>query len=285
MRCLHSLACWFFLIFISNGVTAEESQSDSPGTLEVGLVFPRNETTFVPSLMTPFIFSFRTPELVPTLQPYLFYYVYNYSNTTSPALDGRIWGRSMNLSANHDPHFQVNYHRQLNVEGKWLMTLTTGVLNCVEDSHHFYNNSHYVDANFTQTNITFTTKGSSGQVDLAAETRDKNCSSPVGLTIDVQDTMKVPEGDNRADEMLAEVCAVEPLVTLADKCVAVTPAAASSIAAEMSWRVCMTVYNRSEIPESFGCKPLDWKESMGVQIVFGGTTFLALLLGALAYIL
>jgi hypothetical protein len=285
MRCLHSLACWFFLIFISNGVAAEEPQSDSAGTLEVGLVFPRNETTLVPSLMTPFVFAFRNPELVPILQPYLIYSVYNYSNTTSPALDGRIDGGSMNLSANYDPHFQVNYHRQLNVEGKWLMTLTAGVLNCVEDRDHFYNNSHYIDANFTKINITFTTKGPSGQVDLAAETSGKNCSSPVGLTIDVQDTIKIPEGDNRADEMVAEVCAVEPLVTLADKCVAVTPAAASSIAAEMSWRVCSTIANRSEIPESFGCKLLDWKESMGVQIVFGGTTCLALLLGALAYIL
>ncbi|XEV04685.1 hypothetical protein FSHL1_009972 [Fusarium sambucinum] len=285
MRCLYSLACWFFLIFISNGVTAEEPQSDSAGTLDFGLVFPRNESTFVPSLMTPFVFSFRNPELVPILLPYFIYSVYNYSNTTNPALDGRIFGESMNLSANHNPHFHVGYHRQLNVEGKWLMTLTAGVLNCVEDRHHLYNNSHYIDANFTKINITFTTKGPSGQVDLAAETSSKNCSSPVGLTVDVQEMIKVPEGDYRADDMVAEVCAVEPLVTLADKCVAVTPAAISSIAAEASFRVCGSIANRSEIPESFGCKPLRWKESMGVRIVFGGTTCLALLLGALAYIL
>ncbi|RGP63733.1 hypothetical protein FSPOR_8339 [Fusarium sporotrichioides] len=284
MRCLHSLACWFFLIFISNGV-AEEQQHDSTGMSKVGLVFPRNETTFVPSLSTPFVFSFRNPELVHILKPYFIYSVYNYSNTTSQALNGRIEAWHMNLSANHEPHFQVNYHRQLNVEGKWLMTLTAGVYNCVEDRTHFYNNSHYIDANFTNFNITFTTKGPSGQVDLAAETSGKNCSSPVGLTIDVQDTIKIPEGDDFADKMVAEVCAVEPLVTLADKCVAVNPAAASSIAAEMSSQACSTIFNTSEIPESFGCKSPDGEESMGVQIVFGGTTCLALLLGALAYIL
>ncbi|CEF76011.1 hypothetical protein FGSG_10562 [Fusarium graminearum PH-1] len=286
MRCLHSLACWFFLIFISNGVAVEEPKSDSTGTLEIDLVFPRNESTFVPSLMTPFVFSFQPPQLVPILLPYLIYRVYNYSNTTSPALAGRIDRRSINLSANGDPHFEVNYHRQLDVEGKWLMTLISGVLVCYEDRHNLYNNSHFIDANYTETNITFTTKGPSGQVDLAAETSEKNCPSPVGLHIDVQDTIKIPEGDFRAGETVAEVCAVEPLVTLPDKCVAVTPAATSSIAAEMSLRVCSTNYdNRSEIPESFGCKPLGEEESMGVQILFEGTTCLALLLGALVYIL
>ncbi|KAM0297131.1 hypothetical protein ACHAPM_010000 [Fusarium culmorum] len=285
MRCLHSLACWFFLIFISNGVAVEEPKSDSTGTLEIDLVFPRNESTFVPSLMTPFVFSFRTPQLVPILLPYLIYSVYNYSNTTSPALDGRIVRESMNLTANDDPHFHVDYHRQLNVEGKWLMTLTAGVLVCYEDRHNLYNNSHFIDANYTKINITFTTKGPSGQVDLAAETSDKNCPSPVGLHIDVQDTMKIPQGDLRAVETVTDVCAVEPLVTLPDKCVDVTPAATSSMAAKMSDLVCGSIRNRSEIPESFGCKPLGWKESMGVRIAFGGTTCLALLLGALAYIL
>lgn len=285
MRCLYSLACWFFLIFVSNGA-AEELQQDSTGILDFDLVFPRNESTFVPSLMTPFVFFFRNPELIPILQPYAIYDIYNYSNTSQFIFDGRLDTRQINLSANHDPHFEVLYHRYLDLEGKWLMTLTTGVLNCVEDRYHYYNNSHYIDANYTKINITFTTKGPSGQVDLAAETSDKNCSSPVGLTIDVQNTIKVPEGDDRADEMVAEVCAVEPLVTLADKCVAVTPAAASSIAAEMTWRVCGSIPNRSEIPESWDCKPLNWKDdSIGVRIASGGTTLVAFLLGALAYIL
>jgi hypothetical protein len=285
MRCLYSLACWFFLIFVSNGA-AEELQQDPTGILDFGLVFPRNESTFVPSLMTPFVFSFRNPELFPTLQPYAIYSIYNYSNTSQFIFDGRLDLVNLNLSANNDPHLEVLYHRYLDLEGKWLMMLTTGVLNCVEDRYHYYNESHYIDANYTQTNITFTTKGPSGQVDLVAETSDKNCSSPVGLTIDVQKTIKVPESDDRAFEMVAEVCAVEPLVTLADKCVAVPPAAASSIVAEMTWRVCGSIANRSEIPESWGCKPLDWKDdSIGVRIASGGTTLVAFLLGVLAYIL
>ncbi|KAF5629024.1 uncharacterized protein FTJAE_8663 [Fusarium tjaetaba] len=285
MRCLYSLACWFFLILVSNGA-AEELQQDSTGILDFGLVFPRNESTFVPSLMTPFVFSFRNPELIPILQPYAIYKIYNYSNTSQFIFDGRLDSRQVNISANHDPHLEVLYHRYLDLEGKWLMTLTTGVRNCVEDRYHYYNDSHYIDSNYTTTNITFTTKGPSGQVDLVAETSDKNCSYPVGLTIDVQNTIKVPEGDISADEMVAEVCAVEPLVTRADKCVAVPPAAASSIVAEMTWRVCGSIANRSEIPESWGCKPLDWKDdSIGVRIASGGTTLVAFLLGALAYIL
>ncbi|KAJ4024841.1 hypothetical protein NW752_002293 [Fusarium irregulare] len=285
MRCLYSLAYWFVLIFVSNA-TAEDRQQDSTGILDFNLVFPRNESTFVPSLMTPFVFSFRNPELIPILQPYAIYKIYNYSNTSQFIFDGRLDTGQINLSVNHDPHFEVLYHRYLDLEGQWLMTLTTGVLNCVEDRGHYYNHSHYIDANFTKINITFTTKGPSGQVDLAAETSDNNCSSPVGLTVDVQSTIKVPEGDDRADEMAAHVCAVEPLLTLADKCVAVTSAAAASIAAEMTWRVCGSISNRSEIPDSWDCEPLDGKEdSKGVQITSGETTLVAFLLGALAYIL
>src|SRR5690349_19297533 len=116
MRCLCFLACWLFFLCISSGAVAEQEQDDSAGTLEVGLVFPRNESTINPSLFMPFVFSYQNTRLVPTLQPYFIYDVYNYSNTSHPipVLGGRVELESFNVSANHDPHFEANYHRQFN---------------------------------------------------------------------------------------------------------------------------------------------------------------------------
>ncbi|KAF5696885.1 hypothetical protein FMUND_15569 [Fusarium mundagurra] len=103
--------------------------------------------------------------------------------------------------------------------------------------------------NLSRVNITFTTKGPSEQVDLVATTNSKNCPSPAGLTIKVQDTVKTLQADDRADEMESEVCPLDPSAILADKCVAVVPSAVSSIAAEISFRVCRSTSNKTEIPD------------------------------------
>lgn len=284
MRCLYSLACWFLLLGIST-VAAEEQQHDSTGTLEVGLVFPRNESTINPSSLMPFVFSYQNTKLVPTLQPYFIYDVYNYSNTTRPILQDRVELESFNFSANHDPHFEVNYHGHFHTEGKWLLTLVSGFYGCLEDPDRTYNNTYTIDTAFARFNITFTTKGPSEQVDLVAATDSKNCSSAAGLTIKFQDTVETPQGDHRSDEIKSDVCPLEPSATSADKCVAVVPSAASSIAAEITSRVCRWTINKTEVQDDIYCKWMDEEESLGVRIVFGGTTCLAFLLGALAYIL
>jgi hypothetical protein len=284
MRCLYSLACWFFLLGFSSGAT-EEPQHDSAGTLEVGLVFPRNETTINPPMVMPFVFSYRNPKLVPLLLPYFIYEVYNYSNTSSPILQDRVEPRAIYLGGNHDPHFEVKLHRHFNTEGKWLLQLTSGFYSCFEDPDRTWNNTYTIDTRFTTVNITFTTKGPSKLVDLVAATDGKNCSSSPGLTIKAQDTVKTPETDGRADEMVTEVCSLEPPVTFADKCVSVAPSAASSIAAEMTSRVCKSTLNTTEISDYIVCKSPEDEESMGVGIVLGGTTCLAFLVGALVYIM
>ncbi|CAJ0543909.1 Ff.00g039870.m01.CDS01 [Fusarium sp. VM40] len=290
MRCLFSLACWFFLLGFSSGAT-EEQQHDSTGTMEFGMVFPINETTINPSLVMPFVFSYQNPELVPILQPYLIYDVYNYSNMSQNVLQGRLRPRSTNLSATSDLQFEANYHREFANEGKWLITLILGFFTCYEDPDRTYNNTYTIGTYHAKANITFTTEGPSKQVDLVAATNSKNCSSPPALTVKVQDTVKVPQSDPRADG-LAEVCLVDalasrldPLATWADKCVAMVPTATSSIAAEVSSWTCRGNINYTERPDGIDCETWKDEESMGLRIVFGGTTCLAVLVGALDYML
>ncbi|CAG7565993.1 unnamed protein product [Fusarium equiseti] len=235
MRCLCSLTCWFLLLCISSGA-AEEQQHDSTDTLEVGLVFPRDESTVNPSSFMPFVFSYQNTKILPILQPYFIYDVYNYSNTSRPILQDRVELESFNFSANHDPHFEVNYHRQFNNEGKWLLTVISGFYDCFEDPDRTYNNTYTIDTRFVRFNVTFTTKGPSQQVDLISATESKNFSSAAGFTIKVQDTVETHQGDNRSDEMESDVCPLEPSATSTAKCVAVVPSAASSIAAEITTR-------------------------------------------------
>ncbi|KAI1073200.1 hypothetical protein LB507_010807 [Fusarium sp. FIESC RH6] len=284
MRCLLSFACCVLLSCVFAGA-AEEQQHDPTDTLEVGLVFPRNESTISPSMMMPFVFSYQNTKLVPTLQPYFIYQVYNYSNTSEPVLYHKIRHGSPNLSASQDSHFEAAYHRELNTEGKWLLTLVSGYYYCFEDPNRTFNNTYTIDANFAKLNITFTTQGPPKQVDLVAATNSSNCSSAAGLTIKIADTVKTPEGDRRSHAMESDICPLKPSAALAEKCVAVVPSAASSIAAEITTRVCRETINKAEVQGDIHCKWMDEEESLGVGIVFGGATCLAFLLGALAYIL
>ncbi|KAH6952092.1 hypothetical protein DER45DRAFT_636386 [Fusarium avenaceum] len=291
MRCLFSLACWLFLLGFSSGAT-EEQQHDSTGTMEFGMVFPVNHTTINPSVVMPFVFSYQTPQLIPILQPYLIYDVYNYSNTSQNILQGRVIPRSANLSATDDLQFEANYHREFANEGKWLITLILGFFTCYEDPDRTYNNTYTITTVHAKDNITFTTKGPSKQVDLVAATNSKNCSSPPALSVKFQDTVKIPQSDPRADEMVEEVCVLnalasrlDSLVTWADKCVAVVPTATSSIAAEVSSWACRGRINYTDRPDGIDCVTRKDEESMGLRIVFRGTTCLAVLVGALAYML
>jgi hypothetical protein len=291
MRCLFSLACWFFLLGFSSGAT-EEQQHDSTGTMEFGMVFPINETTINPSLVMPFVFSYQNPELVPILQPYLIYDVYNYSNTSQNILQGRVRPRSTNLSATYNLQFKANYHQEFASEGKWLITLILGFFTYYEDPDRTYNNTYTIRNIYAKANITFTTKGPLKQVDLVAATNSKNCSSPPTLTVKVQDTVKVPQSDPRADGLVEEVCLLDALAsrldalaTWADKCIAMVPTATSSIAAEVSSWTCRGNIKYTKRPDGIDYETWQDEESIGLRIVFRGTTCLAVLVGALAYML
>ncbi|RGP76821.1 hypothetical protein FLONG3_5064 [Fusarium longipes] len=226
MHRLFSLAFGFFLFgFCVSSGTSEEQQHNSTGTMEFGMVFPSNKTTINPSLVMPFVFSFsyKNPKLIPILQPYLVYNVYNYSNTSQNVLQGRIGPRSANLSATHDlqfggnyyQQFEANYHRDFANEGKWLITLILGFFTCYEDPDRTYNDTYTIGTHHAKANIIFTTKGPSKQVDLVAANGSKNCLSP--LIIKVEDTVKVPQSDPRTDGLVEDVCLLDAQASRLDQ--------------------------------------------------------------------
>ncbi|KAF4439700.1 hypothetical protein F53441_12511 [Fusarium austroafricanum] len=280
MRCLLSLACWFFVLCISSGA-AEEQQHDSTGTLEIDLVFPRNET-YSPTPMFPLVFSYRNPQLIPLLRPFILYQIWDYNDMGKSISNSYVEIPSINVSTVNDTHFEYHLLRKFDQEGKWFLVINFMWYNCFEDPHGISGNKYTIRENDTSASFVFTTKGPSKHIDLVAATSNKNCSSPAGVAIKLQDTVKTPQSDDLKAEV-GELCPLDPTATEADKCdVTMDLSSASSISAGMTSEVCR--YNLTR-PEGVDCESLKEKESVGMRIVFGGTTCLAFILGALGYIL
>ncbi|KAH7260829.1 uncharacterized protein BKA55DRAFT_559837 [Fusarium redolens] len=287
MHYLPSLACWFFLlcISISSGAAEEEQEPDPTGTLDIDLVFPRNET-YNPTPMMPVVFSYRNPKLISVLRPHIMYQFWEYNKFDGRGTGGQIAAPYVNTSSTDDPHFEHHFFRTpFNTEGQWKLVVHFSWFNCYKDpdrSFAYLDNNNTIRMNGTSVSVVFTTTGPSKQVDLNAATSNKNCSAPAGIAIDVRDTLRTPQHERREDYD-REFCPVVPSVTKADKCdVTMGPSAASSVSAAMTSFVCAFTINKTEIPEEVDCSVL--KESMAMPIVFGGTTFLAFVLGALGYL-
>jgi hypothetical protein len=84
-----------------------------PTTVEVDLVFPRNES-YAPSALFPIVFAFQNPALIPSLYPYLSFDVWYLDNLTAPPLlSDPVDLRQVNFFAD-GPTYVYKWIRQLN---------------------------------------------------------------------------------------------------------------------------------------------------------------------------
>lgn len=272
---LTSLACWF-LLFCTG--TAGGDKTVSTGVVELDLVFPRNET-YNPSPLMPIIFSYRNIGLVPLLAPQITYEVWNYTNFSGHSVSDWQEVPLLNGSSS-DPYLQHSFYLfPFNTEGTWLLSAHFRWVNCFEDDTGLYPKTA-LTVNETDFRIIFTTKGPSKQIDLVAATSDRNCSSPAGVAINITGTVYTPVEDGGYER--PPLCpVVTPRQIMADSCaVTIDAAAASSISASMTSRVCNFP---TGAPDEVDCPPKE--ESAALRIVVGGATCLAFMLGALGYIL
>ncbi|KAF5664494.1 hypothetical protein FHETE_7085 [Fusarium heterosporum] len=277
---LPSLACWFFLFCISISSGVAKAQDDSTGTLEIDLVFPRNDT-YNPSPMMPIIFSYRNPKLIPILQPSVYYQIWDRNDMDKLVAGGQLSTQSLNLSTVDDPHFEHFSSKEFNREGEWFLTFRVSWQNCFKDpdrSLHGGSHGNTMQKNDTATHFIFTTKGASKQVDLVAATSDENCSSPAGVAIKISEKLRTPEYEGYDQEFCAVATGTE-----ADKCaVTMNPSATSSVNAYMTSFACERTSNRTNVPEGVDCSYLE--ESLAIRVVTGGTACLALIIGAFGFL-
>ncbi|KAL4723014.1 hypothetical protein ACLX1H_010255 [Fusarium chlamydosporum] len=188
---LASLSCWF--IFFQRGLAQEQSDNIT-GILEVDLVFPRNET-YNPQPMMPIVLSYRNnPQLLYLFRPTVSYEIRNLHNNSGPIDHGKSnW---VLPAVGEDPFIEVEYLRDpVDTEGTWVLDLWLSWSNCYRKR----TKPGLPDKDFYQVtktkiaNVTFTTEGPLKQIDLVAATSNKTCPFPIGIAINVTDTMEPPE--------------------------------------------------------------------------------------------
>ncbi|KAH0426128.1 hypothetical protein CcaCcLH18_10538 [Colletotrichum camelliae] len=270
--CISSRLCCFILACI--GVVAVAG-SDASGIVEVDLVFPRNDT-YAPAPIFPIIFAFQKPSIALFLNPIILVTVWDRGNMTNSVLTTSYDLKGANLSSS-DPYLAHRGLTRFNKEGTWMLTWTVNWDSCTRDALESPSNSRPIVSNTTDNSVTFTTRGSSQEVDLVSSTNNKDCGANQGLNFNVTDTLKVP---SRVDWSGGETCAVVALsAPKPDPCrVKIDSAAASSIFAAATAQIC------EGISPSISCPSEDGDENAGQRLVVGGIVCLAAGLGAIFHV-
>lgn len=153
------------LAYLSTFTTAVETK----GTVEVDLIFPRNET-YAPTRYMPFAFAFQNPELAQYMKFQINYDVW-YSNDTTEEQNmrqdntiasGNVSLPSINLTSN-DPYLVHDFSAQFNVEGQYAIVWRLWGDWCKEGAQN-------ISVQFWKKATFFSISKSAHQIDLVAAT-------------------------------------------------------------------------------------------------------------------
>ncbi|KAH8703903.1 hypothetical protein BGW36DRAFT_370209 [Talaromyces proteolyticus] len=221
-----------FLAFILGAVGAEALTF--PATVEVDLVFPRNDT-YAPAALIPVVFAIQNAQLAASLDP-KFQFTVTSASDSSNEITTAILDLTNATFSRSDPYYALGYIHSLNgIEGQWVLAWSLSTGNCSGSSDDTVNIGHLNQ----NTNVFFTTKNGTQPPDLVAASADNStCAATddsytfnVTGTLDVADTIKY---DGRSS------CAVlSPTLPTANPCAAaVNVAAAASISAAITSTAC-----------------------------------------------
>ncbi|ROW06502.1 hypothetical protein VMCG_04276 [Cytospora schulzeri] len=205
------------------------AQTTYPTTVELDLVFPR-DNTYAPGELMPLVFAIQNAQAASALGLTIDWQIGEIGNSDDSFFSG-FWDlTSTNYSS--DPYYIYTYTPLLNVtEGDYKVLWYVYATNCSNDGStdpSFWSGNKYV---------TFTLKNGAQQPDLVAATGPDTCATMSNQTFDVVGT--IPYRDNHG-EAGRNSCAVlaEPSPT-ADPCaLALGTAQASSISAGITASAC-----------------------------------------------
>lgn len=216
------------------GCCAVAVQVPFPATVEVDLIFPRNDT-YAPSAMTPIVFAIQNSQLAPPLNLNLQYFIYYLGDShISNGSDGEFDFRYVSFSSN--PYFVYHTDSVLNAtEGrcKFVWSLFAG--NCsgsVEDGATLGDDAR-------GGGFLFTTMNGAQQPDLVAATAD--CANNTeSLTFGITGTL--PFWDTSILHPQNSCAVISPTPPPANPCGAkVDASAASSISAAITAAECSDI--------------------------------------------
>ncbi|KAI0891326.1 hypothetical protein F4806DRAFT_309909 [Annulohypoxylon nitens] len=215
-----------------------------PATVEVHLVFPRNDT-YAPAELTPIVFAVYNSELAAPLDLSFDYDIRSISNPNNTGGGGIIDLSYVNFTNASDPYYAFSTTTAFNAtEGEWAIVWTLGSANCSDPRYSspsvtYYNRDGYTD---------FTTKNGAQQFNLStATTADSDtCASIVDRYFTFNVTGTLPGNPDKLDGR--ETCAVvappfQTKPTATTSCPpTVAASAVSSISAAITANACKALH-------------------------------------------
>ncbi|KAF2160251.1 hypothetical protein M409DRAFT_60159 [Zasmidium cellare ATCC 36951] len=203
----------------------------SPGTFEIDLIFPKNDT-YAPVQLMPVIFALKNPALASPLDVHIRWLFNQRGNINSPG----SWSHDIDLrhlnASTSDPYLSISSIPSLSgIEGAWALTwiLTTGNCSGSEMGVTSFDNQDNV--------IIFTTRNTSQPPDLEAATSPATCDKSPGTAFNVTAIEEITIPQNFDGQSSCAVLGASP--TTRDPCaVTINPSAASSMTAAISASAC-----------------------------------------------
>lgn len=241
-----------------------------PATVEVDLIFPRNET-YAPSAIFPVVFAFQNAALVPSLAPGLDLFLWDSSGKELFA-DQPYLNLHWNNFSGHDPTYVYTYVVGLNTTDRGApashaLSWALSAINCSNET-----GALVFDPNSRSQPVIFTIQSGGKQPDFVAGTAGtSSCANISHLAFNVTGTLDV---GNPAVHGGRNTCAifsdVQPLVAGNPCAGQANPDAASSISAALAATAC------AASGPSSSCKPTSaaargWETGYtGYTAVLGG---------------
>lgn len=254
----------FSKLFLSSSLFAFGAKTlEFPATVEIDLVFPRNDT-YAPVPLIPIVFAVQNSRFASLIQPYIQFDFTSNTNLSKVPVSAIVDLTYANFSSS-DPYYAWNYIAGLNgIEGQWRLSWSLFTSNCSTSTESILPNIT------TQTQgtdvIIFTTRNGTQPPDLVAASADSTCASTSeSYTFNLTGTLDVWNKDNFNGQ---NSCAIIPPGTpTANPCgAAINSATASRISSAITSAACALQL------QSVTCPPIN--NSVGSVSLFPGWWFI-----------
>lgn len=243
---------WLLLIVCSWAV--DTPTPTSPQTVEVDLIFPRNET-YAPISLMPMVFAIQNFRVAKSLLLKFDYTLEQVPYIKTKPLYGISDLKYTNYSGSRN-HFQYAWTTKLNnTEGTWLFTWTLRALNCSQPTEADPEDPGpqkplHLETVIMSNSVYFTTTHGAKQPDLVAATQDGACAESQADTMNITGILDVPWSDSYWGSQSA--CPLLSTVTpTANPCgVKIDSSAASSISYVIQSSACL-----SAVTPTVACPP------------------------------
>lgn len=216
--------------------TVQVGAATFPATVEVDLIFPRNDT-YAPSTLFPIVFAFQNAALASSLDPGFDLVLWDstFTNASDPGLNLK-WTNFTN-----EPTFVYTHVSRLNTTAdgaptSYSLSWAFGAGNCSNGGPRF------IGGGFRDNSVTFTIQTGAQKPDLVAATANSaSCTNASHFAFNLTGTLDVDPAQYDGRNTCAVLSDVQPLVP-GDPCaVHVDSATASSISAALTATACAAV--------------------------------------------